>query len=306
MGKVFNFFVKTCIILFIGNIVSAPLWAQGRVLRVMTFNIRQRTPKDKDHIWENRKDIVIDLIKTYSPDIIGMQEVKKVQFDNLREGLEGYSSFGEGRQAGHNDEHMAVFYKSKVLRLREAHNFWLSETPDVPASKSWNSRCHRMVTWGRFAFIGSEHEFYFFNTHFDHKSEEARQKSAYLVLERTSKLGDKLPVILVGDFNSALRTSFVWNVLTGKEKVEGTIPFFDCWHTAELKRDLPEVFQRPDWGPRPRWTGKEERHIDWILYRGKVRANLIEVITFNHNGRFPSDHFPYYAELIINPVSSGE
>ncbi len=42
----------------------------GKVLKVMSFNVSGSNPKDKgDKIWESRKDVVINLIKTYSPHI---------------------------------------------------------------------------------------------------------------------------------------------------------------------------------------------------------------------------------------------
>jgi endonuclease/exonuclease/phosphatase family metal-dependent hydrolase len=298
--------------------------AQPRVLKVMTFNVRFGSSTGPgDNVWENRQNIVIDLIRKYSPHVVGCQEVLKDQFTDMQRGLAsaGYASLGEGRKGGHNDEHMAIFYRADALRLREAGSFWLSETPELPGSQSWGSACPRMVTWARFAYLDGDDEFYFFNTHFDHVSELARRMSACLVLRRTSDLRDATAVVLVGDFNSQNGTSAVWYGLTGQFEQAGSmltaeeatvclsilqpyapgelLPFHDAWRTAPIKRNDPPAIPPSDWGPR---LTALERPIDWILYRGKVKANVIEVVTYNENGRYPSDHFPFYAELTLNPT----
>jgi endonuclease/exonuclease/phosphatase family metal-dependent hydrolase len=304
---------------------ASRLIAQGRVLKVMTFNVRFGSSVGPgDNVWENRRSIVIDLIRKYSPHVVGCQEVLKDQFTDMQRGLAsaGYASLGEGRRGGHNDEHMAIFYRADLLRLREAGNFWLSETPEVPGSQSWNSACPRMVTWARFAYLDGDHEFYFFNTHFDHISETARRLSACLLLRRTSVLRDATAVVLVGDFNSQNGTSAVWygltgqfeqaaNMLTAEEQAAclsisqpyspgQLLPFQDAWQTAAIKRNDPPAIPPSGWGPGLRGL---QTPIDWILYRGKVKANVIEVVTYNENGRYPSDHFPYYAELMLNPAA---
>jgi len=37
--------------------------------------------------------------------------------------------------------------------------------------------------------------------------------------------------------------------------------------------------------------------IDWILSRGDVTAEKIEIVTFQRDGQFPSDHCPVVARL---------
>ena len=42
--------------------------------------------------------------------------------------------------------------------------------------------------------------------------------------------------------------------------------------------------------------------IDWILTRGEVAAQKIEIVTFSKNGQFPSDHFPVVTWLRLAGV----
>ena len=45
----------------------------------MTFNVRYATAKDGINQWENRKKDVLNLLKNYSPDIVGFQEMLKLK-----------------------------------------------------------------------------------------------------------------------------------------------------------------------------------------------------------------------------------
>ena len=42
-------------------------------LRVMTFNIRLPTDQDGDNRWDARRDLVVDMLRTENPDLIGTQ-----------------------------------------------------------------------------------------------------------------------------------------------------------------------------------------------------------------------------------------
>jgi mRNA deadenylase 3'-5' endonuclease subunit Ccr4 len=63
----------------------------------MSFNIRYGTAKDGEDRWEKRQDLLVDTIRAYTPDLLGMQEVLAAQADFLREKLPGYGFCGTGR-----------------------------------------------------------------------------------------------------------------------------------------------------------------------------------------------------------------
>ena len=44
-------------------------------------------------------------------------------------------------------------------------------------------------------------EFFFANTHFDHRGTEARKQSAMLLRRRLSEMAPQLPIIVTGDLN---------------------------------------------------------------------------------------------------------
>src|SRR5699024_11559461 len=79
--------------------------------------------------------------------------------------ISAYNMIGEGRDGGKSGEYNTVFYKRDVLTLKNQGQFWLSETPDIPGSISWNSGCKRICTWGNFSYSdNTSNTFYVYNT----------------------------------------------------------------------------------------------------------------------------------------------
>ena len=135
----------------------------------------------------------------------------------------------------------------------------------------------------------SKQQFYFVNTHFDHEVRTAREKSAQLVFERVSKWNQKVPVLLVGDFNAVAERSQVYKTLVGSRRL------LDTWVQAEERGPLYDTFHGY------RGLSRSGRRIDWILSRGSVRVKSSKIITFQQQGQFPSDHFPVIADVQMGP-----
>ena len=92
--------------------------AGDNTLTLMTYNLKFASPAFEPP-WAVRRDMQVDMIRRYSPDIIGTQEGLKEQVDYLQDHLPEYVVVGEGRKGGDDDEHMAVFFKRDRFRLRE-------------------------------------------------------------------------------------------------------------------------------------------------------------------------------------------
>jgi endonuclease/exonuclease/phosphatase family metal-dependent hydrolase len=266
---------------------------QSVTLRIMTYNLKFASPSFKPS-WKERRDMQIDLIRKYNPDIIGTQEGLKEQIDYLADHLPEYIVIGEGRKGGDDDEHMAIFIKKDKFRLREMQSFQLSETPEIIGSGPEVNP--RLVTWVRLALItrpkeGAEslhpedyrghwensQEFYLFNTHFfNGPMPLARLNASKLILERINSLNrfgewtPERPVFLVGDFNCR-PGSEPYKVLVGDKN--------------SASHDLLKN------------SFEDESRIDWILYKGAVKVLKYEVVDYNVNGVYPSDHKPVYVEF---------
>jgi endonuclease/exonuclease/phosphatase family metal-dependent hydrolase len=274
-------------LLSIITINSGISYAEPVEVGIMSFNIRYGSANDGENSWKHRKELVAETIRKYGPILVGTQETLKFQADYLNNELEEYDTFGLGRNHDGGGESMQVFYKKSEVMPVETGQFWYSETPEIPGSKSWDSSLPRAATWAKIWHIKTKRYFYFINTHFDHRGPVARLESAKLLTKFAEKLDKEVPIILTGDFNAVAQTSAPWKELTNKL-------FTDSRLTANEKEGSTATFSRfkaPDM--------ESTRRIDWILYKGAMKSLYNETVLYNKNGRYPSDHYPIYAKLLI-------
>jgi endonuclease/exonuclease/phosphatase family metal-dependent hydrolase len=248
----------------------------------MTFNLRFATPADGPNEWQWRKDLVAEVILNHAPDLLGTQEGTVPQLEYLAGHLPGYLPLTRHRDVDPTCQYPTIFYRAGAFKVRESGEFWLSETPEVHRSLSWGSAFPRMVTYGLLEEEVRRMPFYFLNTHLDHISPEARFQGARLIRERFFSLGR--PMILAGDFNEPPESP-VYHLLLG----EGS-PLQDTWRA--FNPPGAEASTQHHFDGRPRGA-----RIDWILVSPPFRVKQAAIVTDNREGRYPSDHFPYEAEV---------
>lgn len=249
----------------------------------MSFNVRYPAKGDGPNVWEARRDILVSTIRDKQPDLLGTQELFHLQGQYVVEKLPEYAWFGIGRRGDQTDEHMGVFYRKDRFVLKDSGNFWLSETPEVVGSSSWDINLPRLVTWGELSDKRTGRTFRFYNTHFPHRREDegARTQCARVIANRLNALPKDMTVILTGDFNTDAGSEAHRTLTQGMTDVFAAVS-----HPSGPK----DTFHGFRGTPRP-------GRIDWILFRGAIEPRAFETITINENGRYPSDHFPVFAVL---------
>ncbi len=260
--------------------------AQSQDLNVMAFNIRyaHTTPPN---LWPDRIAGVRDIILQSGADIIGTQEGLFHQVVDMDRHLPDFDWIGVGREGGSGGEYMAIFYRTTRFEPLQYNHFWLSDTPDLIASRSWGNNLPRMVTWVRFLDRDNDQEFYLVNTHFDHQSQPSREQSAALLLEQVADFDPDLPVIVTGDFNAGAPDNPVYQRLTAPEA------FRDTWtevHDSEPAHGTSHGFQGLE-------AAAGRNRIDWVLTRGPIDVIDAAILTNQFGGQYPSDHFPVTARL---------
>ncbi len=260
-------------------------------MRVMSFNIRFDNPDDGPDAWPHRKDFVASMFRFHQNDLVGTQEGLINQLEDLDEMLSEFTWVGVGRDAGdERGEFCAIYYRTDRFNLIEDGTFWLSETPDEPGSQGWDAALPRIVTWARLFDKKNDQAFIVFNTHFDHRGEEARRQSSKLILEKIGELAGEDPVIVMGDLN-AVEEQDPYKILAEAARGPFEIELFDGFYHSKYGHH----------GPTSTWNAFEriypDRRIDYIFVDSNFSVIQHGILADIRDGRFPSDHLPVVADI---------
>ncbi|MDR2058399.1 MAG: endonuclease/exonuclease/phosphatase family protein [Dysgonamonadaceae bacterium] len=295
--------------LIIGLLFAFYCFAINAQLNVATYNIRVDKEEDvlKGNGWLKRYPKICELIRYHDFDVFGLQEVESHQLKNMLDSLSGYSYTGAAREDGkEKGEFVPIFYKRDKLELLESGNFWLSETPDTP-SKGWDAECYRVVSYGKFAVKKDGFQFWFFNTHFDHRGIVARKESARLILDKIKEIAKGDNIVLSGDFN-ADQNSDVYQRLRSSEIVKDSYDvstFSYAWHgTANnFEPDIitnsrfDHIFVSPSFKVL-KYGILTDTYRDVVDDGRIILPNFPKEIIFTRaTVRLPSDHYPVKIEL---------
>ncbi|EKQ50157.1 MULTISPECIES: endonuclease/exonuclease/phosphatase family protein [unclassified Clostridium] len=257
-------------------------------MRVMTFNLRCDTPRDFDDRWDNRKSMVYYVMNEYKCDVIGTQEVKDNMFFDLKENVKGYEIIGEPRCKRISSERNNLLL-SKKYTIQEHKTFWLSETPYKVGSKVWYSYVPRICTTAVVKDNNGK-KIRICNTHLDNLFSKTREYGLKKLMEVIDKEQEReeLPIILMGDFNDTPDSELIRSFTEGKLSKEKLVPVQDKNKTL-YKEATRDKFKRTQNGV----------HIDYIFVSKEIEVMNVEIIKYNINGKYPSDHYPLMAEIKI-------
>jgi len=279
-----KYLLSTLMLLFIFGELRAQ---QSNPINVATYNLRYDNPNDGMNAWPYRKQQVEDLIRYHSFDIFGTEEGLIGMLNDLSE-MKEYARTGGGRDDGKQaGEHSAIFYRIDRFQLLKYGDFWLSETPDKP-SYGWDATGNRRIcSWGKFKDKTDGKEFYFFCVHFDNQGVIARHESSKLMVKKIKEIvNDGSPIFCVGDFNSTPET----------EQIQVISSFL---------QDSRKITQMLPYGPVGTFEGFDyanaplKDRIDYIFVSNKITVLKYAVLTDSYDHRYPSDHLPVVAKVII-------
>lgn len=280
--------IASIIAVLLGGLLLTSLWAAPVKLKVASYNVRTNSTRDlPNNSWEKRAPRCLELLKAEKFDIFGTQEAQTPHIKTITS--IGYKVIGQPRDITKNSEYSAIFYDPEVLELQKTETFWLSETPTVSGSKSWNTACPRIFTVGYFTHKASGKKFVFVNTHLDHKSQAARENGVKMIIDYLKKIAPGCPCILTGDFNAKPNNN-VYEIVTTF--------MADARHISE--KILPganQTFHDYQADPAKR---RSSAPIDYIFVKkNAVKVKTFQVIDDFKNGFASSDHFPVVAEVTL-------
>lgn len=299
---------------FLALLWSLAACAQAEVtpIRMMSFNVRfdeaQGYLSPKENAWiaftgDHRRDLALQVISDYDPDLLGLQEPLHNQVEDIRASLTKHSFYGVGRDDGQQTgEYCGIFFRKARFECVDQRTFWLNEHVDKPGSKFPKTCCARIASWVILKDLqADDQEYLVLNTHWDHQIQEARLYSAKLIRQRLVKLANKRPMIVLGDLNVPPdNPAFEMLVSPAPENPLQLVDSFREVHPKPREPEKPsDRFQlRPEEGTFNGFKGWPiGNRIDFILHSNHFRAVKAEIVRFNKQGRYPSDHFPVTATL---------
>ncbi len=255
------------------------------MIKVMSFNIRYGLADDGENHWNHRKSLALARIQAFGPDLLGLQECRDdAQADFVRANLPEYYFLGVHR-GGPGDtalEMAPLLFRRSAFTLLESGCFWLSDTPEVPGSRSWGSAYPRTVSWARLACRSTGAGLTYVNTHFDYEP-AAIDGNAQSLRHWLDQTRSHTPLIITGDFN-ADKDSNAYRLLTGDGSL---IDAFRQVHPPEENEATFHAFgQQVEVAP-----------IDWILVSEHFRVLRVQIDRTRVGNLFPSDHYPVMAVL---------
>lgn len=248
----------------------------------MSFNIRYATADDGPNNWANRMKAVPEMLKDVRPTVFGLQEALDAQLSYIGKTCGEYGYVGVGRDDGKlKGERMTVHYLRDEVELLDWGTWWLSETPEKP-SLGWDAKYIRTATWTKMRMKADGREFYFVNTHLDHKGKLARIEGLALIIDKIAEMNpDGLPVILTGDFNA--------------------IPDDVCLLALnQMMHSARQYAARTDTRGSFNGWGRRETSIDYIYFSGFRRCRRFRVVTKSYACvPYISDHYPIVADMVF-------
>lgn len=264
--------------------------------RVLCCNIRVALDEDeaKGVGWSSRRNVCLQIIENQKPDIIALQEVLKVQADDLRRHFPAFQLFGfdgpemDVRVTGyHGIAKNPIMFSRERYELVSAGCYWLSETPLVAGSMSWETARARHANWVRLEDKQTKRHFRVINLHLDHVSQAAKEGQTKVVLEESAQYTAEFPQLLAGDFNANME-----NPVYQLVERYGWEDTYTAIHGPKEPGYTVHLFQGENYINK-----NKGRKIDFIFGKGPVRALATSIIRDNVNGQYPSDHYFVSADV---------
>jgi len=266
------------------------------LVEVMSFNLRWG-PDREPNSWATRQKLVLDLLRAEAPAVVGLQESRAEYIDALLAQLPRYAAYPT---AGRRQN--SIFYCKARFRLDTNTSDEDNARVDAPAA-DWGQGSVRLPRGARLVDGRSGLAFYVYNNHFDHRSAASRKWSAGVLMDRVRARTFADPVILTGDFNAKTHDPAI-ALLRGESPPDESeseagkplrfVDTFRTLHPDETRVGTYHDFLGIRFGPR----------VDYIFAGPGIRVQRARILRFEQHGRYPSDHFPVAATLLLEATDA--
>lgn len=285
--------------LLVGILAVTGVVGQPLDLLLMTYNVRVASESLAvgEQPWRSRLTLMGDQIKRElagrPQSLLCFQEARLSQVNDLKIELGAdwnYVGVGrdDGREAG---EFSPIFYQTSEWTLQEQHTYWLSETPEVAGSLSWDAALPRIVNVARFQHSVTGAPFVYMCTHFDHQGQVAREQSAELLVRIAHEWAAEdpsVPVFLGGDLNVESESTAYQTLAKNMDDIKNVVPI-------ENQHGYDKTYTGWD------FNVTNDSRIDYIFVRDTrgLHWESFGVLNNFEKGVFISDHRPVVVKVKV-------
>lgn len=264
--------------IIVGLMLSTAGRSEDLNLTAISFNVlAEFIPSDVVPTWNDRKGLVVELLKNHDPDLVGLQEATPRQVAFLVDSLGSFAAFHFPR---YNYTDATLLFRSDRFELVDSGHWWLSPKADQPLSTGFGNTLPRLVVWVKLKHKVSGQLLYAINTHFDNTM-PSQVKMAALCQEKLGLMAaENLPMIWMGDFN------------TDQKRGDYSTLTSNGWKDSYRASKLASQDGRDDNVP----TFENGSRIDHIFYHGPLEATAWERL---ESSKPLSDHYPILARFVV-------
>ena len=255
-------------------------------LNIISCNIRFDNPADGQNSWPFRREFLTQTLLKHSPDLISTQEGRIQQLGELKASLGNFELMDQHRSWIGERMYPTIFIRENKFEFLGSGDVWLSETPDVAGSRSFESAFPRLMTWSKLQLKNSAQKFLIINTHLDHVKSETRQRQITVLVEEVQKLWDKQSqLIFMGDYNDS-PNSQVREIL-----IKSFPQLQDAWRN----------FHKIEETSHHSFKGENQNgsRIDWVLVDERLKIVSCEMDKCSVDGFYPTDHYPIVCRIKV-------
>ena len=220
--------------------------------------------------------------------IVEEKEVTNKMFNDIKENFDDYTIVGKPRSKKYFSERNNLFIKNRN-KIINHNTFWLSKNPEKVGSQLWYSLYPRICTTAIVELENGD-KVRVYNTHLDCFLPQARDFGLKKLAQFIDKNGkkEKLPVIVMGDFNANPNSKVIKKFAAGEYNTDRFVA------VQEVKKELYKKSTMSG------FKGIEKGlHIDYIFVSEDLEIVDVDIIKDNENGKYPSDHYPLIADIIL-------
>lgn len=254
-------------------------------LCLISCNIRFDNPADGQNSWPNRRDYLAQTLLKHSPVLIATQEGRIQQLNELNSSLPDFEIIDQHRSWIGERMYPTFFILGSQFEYLSSGDVWLSETPDIAGSRSFESTFPRLMTWTKLQIKESKKTFLIINTHLDHIKAETRQEQVKVLAQEVKKIWDQQSaLIIMGDFNDS-PDSKVRQILNDEFELQ------DAWH----------LFNKTEETSHHSFQGEMQNgaRIDWVLVDKRIQITGCVMDKCTQNGIYPTDHYPIVCKIKV-------